>query len=428
MDYHFTSTGEARQFGVLVSAQKTFYVDSMVLVKTDGSAYDYFGYLKNKDTLSIDTNINTCFTAGMIVKAKQIYNRSISPITYLGEILSDNGSYKIEYRKPTSQFVVVKTVGETVTEVLSNPVQYNPNAVIGLAIQQTRTELKLYVTIPRGIIIDFDDARESVFLNAYPVLKKYNIKGTTHVITNSVGTTNYMSLINLKELKRNGWTVDSHTMTHLNLSTLTEAEQKVELKGAMDWLKNYGFDYDLLATPYGGHNNTTIKVLIDIGIRMHRGYSSLGYGGNNYPLVDRYKIKSDPVSNTETSQETKDRIDSRMSNYQLMHLTFHGIDDGVDAINYSPSKFEEVIEHIALNNYPTYTFSEILKAYDENRIIGNIEEYSIESASTIVGLNKVFIGSDSLFNNQFEGVYKDLFITHDILGKKELSNIWGVKI
>ncbi|MBK5243049.1 polysaccharide deacetylase family protein [Clostridium sp.] len=424
----FVSDGSAKFYGVMANGKvnPTIYVDSFIITRTLGEVRQYVETKKGNDRLEKTVQIGKEFTVGMIVKANQIYNINQADVVFLGVITSTTGDkYTIEYRKLISKFAVKKTVGGVITEVLSNVVQYNPNAVFGIAIQQSRIDLKLFVAIPRGIVVDFDDGHADGFELAYPVMKQHGIKGTIHMIINNIGVDPYMSYSQLKELKQNGWTVDNHTMSHVNLGLATDEIQLSELTQSVAFLKAHGFDYDLIATPNGTYNNYTQKLFRDLGIRMNRQYTQ--YQSNVYPFKNRYNIYSDPVSHAELASETMARVDDRMNQYMLMHLTFHGISIVATDYNYDPTKFAEVMEHIAYMNYPTYSYAEVADAYFANKIIGNVEEFSIADTTPITGLNKLYLGSDENFLNHFEGVYKDLFVTNDILGRREIAELWDCK-
>lgn len=78
----------------------------------------------------------------------------------------------------------------------------------------------------KSIIITFDDAYESVFKYAYPILKKYNYTATVFPIFEFIGKSNswdanlmgirfkHMDLRQLKLLIKNGWEIGAHTKSH----------------------------------------------------------------------------------------------------------------------------------------------------------------------------------------------------------------------
>lgn len=397
--------------------------------------YEYESDITYNKTKSISDLIafGETFTIGLIVKASKIFSSNSFEKSVLASFISENGTkYVIQYRKSLKKFAIVKTVAGNSIEVLSNPVQYNPDAIIALALQQTKTEVKLFTVIPRGIVIDFDDGDISVYKTAYPIMKNLGQVGTCHIICNFVADAKRMTELQLHELKNNGWVIDSHTMNHVDLTTLNEEGQYKEIADAVDWLKKRGFNYDLIATPFGGFNETTLKIFKQTGIKLHRGFSSLGYGSNTYPFKDPFLIKSDAITATESATDAMARVENRMSSYLLMHLTFHAIapyTEG-DAYHYDTERFTQLMNYIVQRGFPLYTFAEVADRYYDKKIIGNIEEFSANSNSSTSDsfrFSKLYLGSDENFQNKFDGEFSDFFFSKEILGKSQLSKIWGCK-
>ena len=82
------------------------------------------------------------------------------------------------------------------------------------------------------VLITFDDGDESVFINAFPVLKKYNYTATVFVISDFVGKNNtwdanlfgictrHLNWHQICLLKKAGWEIGSHSATHPDLTRL----------------------------------------------------------------------------------------------------------------------------------------------------------------------------------------------------------------
>jgi peptidoglycan/xylan/chitin deacetylase (PgdA/CDA1 family) len=71
------------------------------------------------------------------------------------------------------------------------------------------------LTLPENpILLTFDDGFKDNYVNAFPLLQKYNMSGEFAIITSVVGTGEYMSWDNLKEMKNAGMGIASHTHSH----------------------------------------------------------------------------------------------------------------------------------------------------------------------------------------------------------------------
>jgi peptidoglycan/xylan/chitin deacetylase (PgdA/CDA1 family) len=64
------------------------------------------------------------------------------------------------------------------------------------------------------ILLTFDDGFKDNYDKAFPLLKKYNMTGDFGIITSVIGTDEYMSWNNLKEMKNAGMSFASHTHSH----------------------------------------------------------------------------------------------------------------------------------------------------------------------------------------------------------------------
>ncbi len=66
------------------------------------------------------------------------------------------------------------------------------------------------------VSLTFDDGLSSVYSEAYPVLKRHNLKATVGMVVNRItsGNDDYISLQEAHELQDAGWEIASHGLTH----------------------------------------------------------------------------------------------------------------------------------------------------------------------------------------------------------------------
>lgn len=82
------------------------------------------------------------------------------------------------------------------------------------------------------ILLTFDDGYLNNYQDAYPILKKYGFKGTFFIITNFVGSPVYMNWDQIKEMAFNDMDIESHTLSHPNLTILSFDQLNSELQGS----------------------------------------------------------------------------------------------------------------------------------------------------------------------------------------------------
>ena len=114
--------------------------------------------------------------------------------------------------------------------------------------------------IKKPVIITFDDGYENNYTNAFPILKKYNMKATIFVISNAIGHQKYLKTWQIKEM-RNLIDFESHTVSHPYLDKLSAKEIENELMQSQEYLqKLLDTKIDVVAYPYGSYSDKVIKI------------------------------------------------------------------------------------------------------------------------------------------------------------------------
>ncbi|HEC2148058.1 TPA: intercellular adhesin biosynthesis polysaccharide N-deacetylase [Staphylococcus delphini] len=131
----------------------------------------------------------------------------------------------------------------------------------------------------RSVWINFDDMDESIYQNAFPILKKYNVPATGFVITGKVGAQNFhnlnlSTLAELEEMERSGlWTFQSHTHDLHSLEkgdskmlTVPSKMLKYDLQTSNDYIdQHFNRHETAIAYPYGQIDAQAVKTVRDSG-------------------------------------------------------------------------------------------------------------------------------------------------------------------
>lgn len=122
----------------------------------------------------------------------------------------------------------------------------------------------------KPIVICFDDGYADNYSNAYPILMKYNLRGTIFVITDTVDkSSQYLSSSQIREMYKSGIDFQSHTVHHEELNRLSYAKQLKTLRQSKEYLEScLGSRVIALSYPVGKYNNDTIKAAKDTGYLM----------------------------------------------------------------------------------------------------------------------------------------------------------------
>ena len=81
----------------------------------------------------------------------------------------------------------------------------------------------------KPVMLTLDDGYLDNYLVAAPILEKYGLQATFYIVTELVGTPEYMSWEQVAALDSKGMDIGSHTCAHLDLTDLSGADLKHEL-------------------------------------------------------------------------------------------------------------------------------------------------------------------------------------------------------
>ncbi len=126
-------------------------------------------------------------------------------------------------------------------------------------------------TPQKTVTLTFDDGYEDFFLNAFPILKKYNFKATLFLTTSLIGKTvkkqnNFMKMLNWKEIREMYYSglidFEPHTLTHLKLTKIPIEEAKREILESKEIIeRKLKKSCRFFCYPYGDYNQEIIKIL-----------------------------------------------------------------------------------------------------------------------------------------------------------------------
>jgi peptidoglycan/xylan/chitin deacetylase (PgdA/CDA1 family) len=157
----------------------------------------------------------------------------------------------------------------------------------------------------KSVLITIDDGFIDASTQALPILKKYGQIGNFAIITGVLGTREYMTLDQLKEIQKSGMGIMNHTHFHCTLSeritqngqrvylpnsgiedvepcpsftfggTLSKGQVEFEMADAKKFLdKELGIDVRSIVYPFGNYNETTPSIALKTGHNF--GYTTKG--------------------------------------------------------------------------------------------------------------------------------------------------------
>jgi peptidoglycan/xylan/chitin deacetylase (PgdA/CDA1 family) len=112
-------------------------------------------------------------------------------------------------------------------------------------------------TTNKVVIINFDDSHKSDYAYAKPILDRYGFKATFFEVCGWITSKRGWGEVSL--LQHDGMDIESHTMTHSSLDTLSQSQLDYEIGQSKQCFLDHGVNTTIFAYPYGhGSNNATV--------------------------------------------------------------------------------------------------------------------------------------------------------------------------
>jgi peptidoglycan/xylan/chitin deacetylase (PgdA/CDA1 family) len=270
---------------------------------------------------------------------------------------------------PTTITVTVPAAELTSATPANQPVLVtvtNPAPIAG-----TSGSLPFTITNHGLVSIDFDDGYQSMYDNGLPILDAAGLKSTQYIITQRVGTEEYVTLDEVIQMYNNGHEIGAHTRTHPSLTTLTAAQMTDEVAGSKQDLIAWGITPTTFAYPYGAYNATAEAVVKSAGFRGARdsdlGYNSsavgLSFGGpldhNTWPLAV-WSEAAETDMNTTLGNITSE-IDYAVANNLWLVILFHRVDETdpcCASISVSHELIQGTVDYLVQHQVPVVTNNE----------------------------------------------------------------------
>ena len=213
------------------------------------------------------------------------------------------------------------------------------------------------------VSLRFDDGWESQ-LNAYELLKEYNLKGSIYIISGFMGNEGYMSWEDVEKVSEI-MEIGGHTVHHADLKNLrTSQDYEKEIGDDFRTLSEKGFKVKTFVYPYGNYNRTAVNVVK----RYYIGASTQDIGSNTQN-ADPFLLKDFTIRSFNSLKDIKRVIIPGTWNI----LTFHDVGEphplapsAVKGNAVSVEFFEEILKWLKENDIKVITIAcgcEMLRDY-----------------------------------------------------------------
>lgn len=206
-------------------------------------------------------------------------------------------------------------------------------------------------SMPR-CVITFDDTFDSIYSVAFAKMNPLGLRGTVYitknVITSGTGICGpALTVDHINEIYEAGWAVANHTVSHPNLSTLTQAQIEDELMGCYEWLVSNGWTRTAkhVAYPYG-QPLTAAMIAACEATGMITGRTTFTEL-EGVPAGNIYELKSEQLGETTTLATVQGWVNSAIRNQMTINLFGHALADGQTNPDYwGATKFNSLIDYL----------------------------------------------------------------------------------
>lgn len=173
------------------------------------------------------------------------------------------------------------------------------------------------------VSVTFDDGWSNQYTNGFPLLNKYGLKATFYIISGELNDQpDYMSITQIKNLQNAGNEIASHSVSHPDLTTLSQANLISEMSQSQITLQNtFGVPVVNFAYPFGAYNANTIAV----GKQYYRSQRSVNQGLNTKDNFDITTLKIYEVDSNISQAQVQGWIQTAIAQNAWLILVYHEI-------------------------------------------------------------------------------------------------------
>jgi peptidoglycan/xylan/chitin deacetylase (PgdA/CDA1 family) len=157
-------------------------------------------------------------------------------------------------------------------------------------------------------IMNFDDGSTTQYHKGLSILNEYKVPSTFYIAIDNIDENEYyMTSKEIRNLDKMGHDMESHTLTHARLSSLTKEEQEGEILGSKVEMNKRGYHSETFAYPYGNFNLDTEDILLNSSFVLTR----------DIEQKNTWKDPRSPVISYNTKTYTESGSNAQHFNYML---------------------------------------------------------------------------------------------------------------
>ena len=214
-------------------------------------------------------------------------------------------------------------------------------------------------------MLTFDDAVESQYENAFPLLEERDMQAVAAIVPDSLNLENRLSIDHLREMRDAGWDISSHP-EGTAFSELEDPDAiRQDIEAAHEYLDNRGFA-DGARHMFVPYHNTNEEV-VEITREYHELSSYFGGSPNAVPFTDPMHLSRVNMFDLDAFTAM---IDVAAEYNQLAIGLAHGVvpEDELDddpLADMTIEQLEELLDYIEESDVQLVTASELVDNQDD---------------------------------------------------------------
>lgn len=159
---------------------------------------------------------------------------------------------------------------------------------------------------PKSVVITFDDGYRDFYTDAFPIIKKYNLRVVSFYVADYVTYPGYMNWDMLREINNSGLVdIESHTLHHPNLTKISLVDARREIFDSKKVLEQgLGKKVNYFNYPYGAFNPLIVNLVQQAGYKM--AFSTLV--GNKMNSSEMFFLRRISVTGSDTIQTFSNKL------------------------------------------------------------------------------------------------------------------------
>ena len=170
---------------------------------------------------------------------------------------------------------------------------------------------------PKPIVLTFDDGSDTTYRTAFPIMQRYRFTGTSYIVRNYVGLTNYMNVDQIRALYAAGWEIGSHGLSHRDLTAHPERQDNEIVQSRRQLEALLGVPVLSFAYPFGAYNDDSLHYVHLSGYVAAAGLGNESLQGNK----NLFYLSRQAVRGTDDLITFGSRLPWRQDQYDLPPVT-----------------------------------------------------------------------------------------------------------